>query len=307
MSRPLPRPTSRPAAHEKRAGASLSALELPAAGSMHSARTLAYSRTTSSPLHALTQFGGRVQRGAAPLVHGGSGLAGMSTASWRQLQSLQSMHALYQCAQTGGGAPPAAGPKLDKAQKLATLMIELSKEMERGKANAERVYSRLLEAKAARYTINTWVSARHLVGNDARSFDVLWYQLVRAHFDVLLDYRSHDGEWARVLAELLLGEHVAARRGDTALRGYDALIRAEVRALSIADSAASPQQIVRLLEICPRLERLDLSRSRATDATIADAIRLCPELRYVRLTDTRIDGDAIDMLVAALPGIEIDI
>jgi len=233
----------------------------------------------------------------------------MSGASWRQLQSLQSMHALYQCAQSGGASQPlpVAGPKLDTAQKLAALMVELSAQLERGQTSAERVYARLLQAKAAKYAINTWVAARHIAGPDARSFDVLWYQLVRAQFDARLDFGSHAGEWARVLAELLLAEHVAARRDDAALKGYDALIRAEARVLSVADSAASPAQISRLLELCPRLARLDLSRSRATDANIADAIRVCAELRYVRLTDTRVDGDAIDMLVAAQPGIDIDI
>lgn len=260
------------------------------------------------------------QRGqpAVPRVpeHGSSGIYGLDGGTFRQLQSLQSMQLLYRAADRNAGvvhnpaASLAAAPRPAlSTRELASLVAELSNGLDRSKLSFEHVYTCLTDAQLASCSINAWYGARQvLAGQYTSAFDILWFSIARNQFDRRLRYAAHAGRWSTALAELLLVEFVFMRPDDSeGLASCDLLIRAEILAISLEDSGASPQHIDRMLRLCPRLLRLDLRGSLATDGNIATLLRYCPDLQQIRLSDTRLGGDAVQALLAALPGLAIDI
>lgn len=257
-------------------------------------------------------------RPAAPagLQHGSSGVFGLDGGTWRRLQSLQGMHSLYRAADRNIGAlSPAAAiaarAPARRMQQLGLFMAQLSRNIDNARLSREDAYLRVLDAQPLRCTVNAWVREREALarlGQSTTAFDVLWYCLARAQFDARLHYGSQAGRWGRALAEMLLIEYLFVRPDDTAkLAACDALIRAEVSALSLRGSDASPEHIDQLLQLCPHLRTLDLRGSRATERNVATLLRSCARLEHIRLTDTRLGGQAVEALVEALPMLVVEI
>jgi hypothetical protein len=228
-----------------------------------------------------------------------------------QLNALKGMHALYRISAARDARGSASTQPELKPPELARHMARLSAALDAGELSHEEAYYTLLEADPLRCSANTWLGARTVLARAGRStsaFDVLWYCRARAEFDDRLDFGARLGEWAQAYAELLLVEYAISRPDDLdGLRSCDALIRDEMRSLSLADGCDDPDHIDRLLRLCPNLRALDLSGTAATRGNIATAIRCCPELRYIRLADTRLGGEAVEALIAALPACAIDI
>ncbi|KAG8466238.1 hypothetical protein KFE25_001994 [Diacronema lutheri] len=190
-------------------------------------------------------------------------------------------------------------------------MDKLSDDIDHCALSHDDAYYRLLDARPLKCSINAWVGVRELLWAQRRSasaFDVLWYCLARELFDELLDFSAQAGEWARALAELLLIEYVFVRPDEPEnLARCDALIRSELRAISLAASRASPAHIDRMLQLCPRLQRLDLSGSLASEGNVGSVIRFCADLEHINISGTRLGGDAVEALLAALPGVAIEV